>query len=250
VEKLKISILYWEERSQATTKHDEVVEQVAGALAEGGHKVSSIGISDDLRELLDKLDDKRPDLVFNLCERFADCDDYEMNITAILALLGQPFTGTGPAGMALRMDKVVTKKLLKFHDVPYPNYAVFDKNNIEFAGRMHFPFFVKPLQGDASLGIDDSSLVTEYSKLVERISFIQNELKLPALVEEYVEGREFYVSILGNTDFEVLPIMEMDFTKLPDGYPRIYGREAKAEINSPQYKGVNAIVATDLHQDV
>ncbi len=250
MEKLKISVLFWEERGQENVKRDEVVDQVTGALAESGHKISLIGINDDLRELLDKLDDKRPDLIFNLCERFADCDDYEMNVTAILALLGQPFTGTGPAGMALRMDKVVTKKLLKFHDVPYPNYAVFDKNNIEFAGRMHFPFFVKPLQGDASLGIDDSSMVTEYSKLIERISFIQSQLKLPALVEEYVEGREFYVSILGNTDFEVLPIMEMDFSNLPPAYPRIYGHEAKSEINSPQYKGVNAIVATDLHQDV
>ena len=86
MEKLKISVLYWEERTQGHIKHDDVVEQVARALAEGGHKVSSIGINDDLRELLDKLDDKRPDLVFNLCERFADCDDYEMNITAILAL--------------------------------------------------------------------------------------------------------------------------------------------------------------------
>ena len=198
MDKLKISVLFWEERSQEGTKHDEVVDEVAAALSEGGHKVSLIGISDDLRELLDKLDDKRPDLVFNLCERFADNDEYEMHVTAVLAMLGQPFTGTGPAGMALRQDKAVTKKLLKFHGVPYPNYATFDKDNLEFAGKMRFPLFVKPLHGDTSLGIDDSSLVTEYSKLVERIGFIQTQLKVPALVEEYIEGREFYVGILGN----------------------------------------------------
>ncbi len=250
MDKLKISVLFWEERIEAETKHDEVVDEVAAALSEGGHKTSLIGINDDLRELMDKLDDKRPDLVFNLCERFADNDEYEMHVTAVLAMLGQPFTGTGPAGMALRQDKAVTKKLLKFHEVPYPNYATFDKNNLEFAGKMHFPLFVKPLHGDASLGINDSSLVTEYSKLIERIGFIQTQLKVPALVEEYIEGREFYIGILGSDPAEILPVMELDFAKLPGGYPRIYGHEAKSDIASPQYGAVNAIVATELAPEV
>jgi len=86
MDKLKISVLFWEERGQEGTKHDEVVDEVAGALSEGGHKTSLIGIGDDLRELLDKLDDKRPDLVFNLCERFADNDVYEMHVTKCVSL--------------------------------------------------------------------------------------------------------------------------------------------------------------------
>jgi D-alanine-D-alanine ligase len=250
MDKLKISVLFWEERSKEGTEHDEVVDEVAGALSEDGHKVSLIGINDDLRELLDKLDDKRPDLVFNLCESFADNDIYEMHVTAVLAMLGQPFTGTGPAGMALRQDKAVTKKLLKFHGVPFPNYATFDKDNLEFAGKMRFPLFVKPLHGDTSLGIDDSSLVAEYSKLIERIGFIQTQLNVPALVEEYIEGREFYVGILGNDPAEILPLMELDFAKLPGGYPRIYGQEAKSDTDSLQYEAVNAIVATELAPEV
>jgi D-alanine-D-alanine ligase len=250
MDKLKISVLFWEERSKEGTKHDEVVDEVVGALSEGGHKVSLIGISDDLRELLDNLDDKRPDLVFNLCERFADNDAYEMHVTAVLAMLGQPFTGTGPAGMAWRQDKAVTKKLLKFHEVHYPNYATFDKDNLEFAGKMRFPLFVKPLHGDTCLGIDDSSLVTEYSKLIERIGFIQTQLKVPALVEEYIEGREFYIGILGNDPAEILPVMELDFAKLPDGYPRIYGHEAKSDTTSLQFGAVNAIVATELAPEI
>jgi D-alanine-D-alanine ligase len=173
-----------------------------------------------------------------------------MHVTAVLDMLGQPFTGTGPAGMALRQDKAVTKKLLKFHGVPYPNYATFDKDNLEFAGKMRFPLFVKPLHGDTSLGIDDSSLITEYSKLVERIGFIQTHLKVPALVEEYIEGREFYVGILGNDPAEILPVMELDFAKLPDGHPRIYGHEAKSDMSSPQFGTVNAIVATELLPEV
>ena len=243
---LKVSVLFWEDRDQGGAEHDEVVDEVAEALTEGGHKVSLIGISSDLRELLDKLDEQRPQLVFNLCERFCDNDCFDMNVISVLDMLGQPFTGTGPLGTALRQDKAVTKKLLKFHEVPYPNSITFDKNDIEFAGRMRFPLFVKPLSGDASLGIDDSSLVTEYSKLVERIDFIQNKLKLPALVEEYIEGREFYVSILGNSPVEVLPVMELDFTKLPSEFPKIYGSDAKSDESSAQYDAVNAIVATEL----
>jgi D-alanine-D-alanine ligase len=173
-----------------------------------------------------------------------------MHVIAVLDMLGQPFTGTGPLGSALRQDKAITKKLLKFHDVPYPNSITFDKNDIEFAGRMRFPLFVKPLTGDASMGIDDSSLVTEYSKLVERISFIQTQLNLPALVEEYIEGREFYVSILGNCPSEILPVMELDFTKLPGGFPKIYGSDAKSDETSVQYNSVNAIVATELSPEI
>jgi D-alanine-D-alanine ligase len=250
MDKLKISVLFWEERGPEGTKHDEVVDEVATALSEGGHKVSLLGINDDLRELLDKLDDKRPDLVFNICERFADNDVYEMHVTAVLEMLGQPFTGTGPAGMALRQDKAITKKLLKFHGVSYPNYATFDKNNLEFAGKMRFPLFIKPLHGDTSLGIDDSSLVTEYSKLVDRINFIQTHLKVPALVEEYIEGREFYIGILENDPAVVLPVMELDFAKLPDGFPKIYGHEAKSDTASPQYGAINVIVATELLPEV
>jgi D-alanine-D-alanine ligase len=246
VDRLNISVLFWEERKPEGTLHDDVVDEIATALAEGGHKVSLIGISEDLRELLDKLDDKRPDLVFNVCERFADNDDNEMHVAAVLEMLGQPFTGAGPAGLALRQDKAVTKKLLDFHEVPYPNFAVFDRFNMELAGKMHFPLIVKPLRGDASLGIDDSSLVTEYARLDERIHFIQTQLKEPALVEEYIEGREFYAGIIGNEPAEVLPIMELDFSKLPAGFPRIYGRPAKSDVTSPQYAAVNTVVATEL----
>jgi D-alanine-D-alanine ligase len=250
VERLKISVLFWEERGPEGIKHDEVVDQVIQALTEGGHRVSQIAVNDDLRELLDKLDDKRPDLVFNVCERFAENDDYESHVAAVLTMLGQPFTGSNPAGLTLRQDKAITKKLLKFHDLTYPNFATFEKENLEFAGKMHFPLFVKPLHGDASLGINDSSLVTEYAKLIERISFIQNQLKVPALVEEYIEGREFYVAVLGNDPREVLPLMELDFSKLPANFPKIYGHEAKSVVESPQYGAINAVVATDLSPEV
>jgi D-alanine-D-alanine ligase len=247
---LRVSVLFYEDRDEGEATHDEVVEQVSEALVASGHTPMLLGICDNLGELVQKLNEQQPDLVFNLCETFADRDSNEGNITAVLALLGLRFTGTGPVGMALRQDKAVTKKLLQFHDVRCPRFAVFDTENLEFAGRMHFPLFVKPLRGDASVGVHDSSLVRDYGSLIERVSYIQDELKDAALVEEYIEGREFYVGVLGNNPPEALPVIEMDFTKLPQGYPHIYGWEAKFEHDSAQYDAVNAIVATDLPPEV
>jgi D-alanine-D-alanine ligase len=188
--------------------------------------------------------------VFNLCETFAGNDALEMHVTAVLDLLGVRFTGTGPRGMALRGDKATAKKLLAFHDVPCPDYARFDKDQLEFAGKMRFPMFVKPLHRDASVGIDESSLVNDYASLMERINYIHTQLNDTALVEAYIEGREFYVSILGNHPRQALPLIELDFGRMPDGRPHIYGREAKFEEDSPQFAGTNAIIATDLPPEV
>jgi D-alanine-D-alanine ligase len=243
---LKISILFYEDRSKAAAEHDEVVEEVAAALSATGHQPTLLGVYGDLRELVDKLAEQKPDLVFNLCETFAGRDANDGNVTAALVLLGQRFTGTGPAGMALRQDKALTKKLLQFHEVACPKFAIFDTDNLEFAGKMRFPVFVKPMRADASIGIHDSSLVRNYDSLVERVDTIHKDLQDAALVEEYIEGREFYVGVLGNDPPEALPIIEMDFSKLPDGYPHIYGWEAKFEHASRQFESVNAIVATDL----
>ncbi len=245
-DKLKISVLFSEDREDHEIEHDEVVDEVTNALSEGGHKVELLGIYDSLRELLDKLNEQKPDLVFNLCETFNDNYYGETYVTAVLDMLGVRFTGTGASGMTLRQDKAITKKLLTFYDLPCPQYATFAKDKLEFAGKMSFPLFVKPLRKDASAGIDDSSLVTDYASLMKRIDYIHKELKDTALVEEYIDGREFYVSVLGNEPAEALPLIELDFSKLPEGYSRIYSEKAKFDEKSEVYKLINFGVATDL----
>ena len=243
---MKISVLFWEWPVEGVLKHDEVVDQVKQALIESGHEATLLGITNDLKYLVDKVEEQKPDLVFNLVETFADNDSFEMNIAAVLQMLGVRFTGSSARVMAVRQDKGLTKKLLAFHDVRCPQFATFDHDNIEFAGKMRFPLLVKPLHGDASAGVHDSSLVKDFRSLVERIAYIHSELNDTALVEEYIEGREFYVTLLGNDPPEVLPLIEMDFSALPDGYPHIYGREAKFDEMSVNFAGTNAVVATDL----
>ena len=246
MQKLKITVLFDEDREGHESTHDEVVDQVANALTENGHKTSLLGIHDNLHEFLDKLDEQKPDLVFNLCETFADNYYGEMYVAAVLNMLNLRFTGTGAAGMAFRQDKAVTKKLLAFHDVPCPNYATFAKDRLEFAGKMKFPLFVKPLRRDASAGVGDKSLVNDYSSLMKRIDYIQHELHDAALVEEYIDGREFFVSVLGNYPAKSLPLIELDYSKLADGHPHIYGEKAKFDEGSEEYQEINFGIATDL----
>ncbi len=248
--KLRISVLFGEDRDGHEHTHDEVVDEVTNALTSEGHKVSLLGIYDDVRELLDKLDEQKPDLVFNLCETFNDNYYGEMYVASVLDMVGVRFTGTAPAGLALRQDKAVTKKLLSFYDVPCPQYATFAKDKLEFAGKMRFPLFVKPLKKDASAGIDNKSLVTDYSSLMRRIEYIHKELHDTALVEEYIEGREFYVSVLGNDPVEELPLIELDFSKLPEGAHHIYSEEAKFDDESDLYKLINFGIATDITPEI
>lgn len=244
--KIIITVLFDEDRTDHQSTHDEVVDQVANALTENGHKVSLLGIHDNVKELIEKLDEQKPELVFNLCETFADNYFGEMYVTAVLSMLNLRFTGTGPSGMALRQDKAVTKKLLAFHDVPCPNYATFSKDRLEFAGKMRFPLFVKPLRRDASAGITDSSLVNDYEHLMRRIDYIHNHIHDTALVEEYIEGREFFVGVLGNFPAEALPLIELDFSKLPSDHPHIYSEKAKFDEDSEEFNTINFGVATDL----
>lgn len=246
MDKLKISVLFDEDRTNHHPTHDEVVDEVVEALTENGHKVSLLGIYDNVRELIDKLEDQKPDLVFNLCEGFSDNYCGDVYVASVLSMLGIRFTGTGPKELAFRQDKVVTKKLLAFYEVPCPNYATFAPDKLEFAGKMRFPLFIKPMRGDASLGIGNSSLVNDYQSLVKNIDFIHKELRETALVEEYIDGREFYVSVLGNDPPEVLPIIELDFSKLNNGMPHIYSEKAKFDEQSEEYNLINYGIATDL----
>jgi D-alanine-D-alanine ligase len=239
-------VLFYEIPGEGQSGRDAVVGQVSAALKEAGHQVSLLGISNDLRKLIDNLTKNKPEMVYNLCEGFGDVDAHEMHVTAVLEMLGQPFTGTGAARMAVRQDKALTKKVLAFHGVRTPQFAVFERQDIEFDGRMRFPMLVKPLHGDASLGVHDTSIVSDYKSLLSRISFIHNEVDDAAIVEEYIDGREIFAGFLGNNPPEPLPLVEIDFSELPVAYPRIFSREAKFDVGSPQYNGTSLVVAEDV----
>ena len=230
----------------ASAAHDSVADQVAAALRGNGHRASVFATPADLRQLLAGLRRRRPDLVFNLLESFGggvNGTGGEVAVAGVLDLLGLPYTGSGPGELFLRQDKGLAKKIFAFEGLLYPDFAVFTRDaDLETGGKLRTPLFVKPLTADASIGIDGDSLVHDTRAMLRRVAAIHEDLGDSALVEEYVEGREFYVGVLGNREPDALPPIEMDFSGLPDGAPRILGSAAKWSPGSAEFRGTRATI--------
>jgi D-alanine-D-alanine ligase len=225
-------------------KPDIVMEQVAKALEAGGHKTSILTIRHDVNEIIDGLAKPKPDLIFNLVESFGhDILGGTMGVAGLLDLLELPYTGGGPGEIFLQEDKALAKKLLAFEHLPYPDFATFAPNaDFETGGNLRMPLFVKPLRMDASIGIDEKSLVRNTQQLMERVLYIHRTWGDTALAEEYIEGREFYVGVFGNEELTALPPLEMDFSGMKDGSVKFMDKQAKFDENSDRFHGTKTIV--------
>jgi D-alanine-D-alanine ligase len=224
--------------------YDAVVDQVASALRGKRHRVSIFGVHDDLRKLVSGLARRKSNLVFNLVESFGDDTGADVAVAGVLDLLRLRYTGGGPGELYLRQDKALAKKVFAFEGILYPHFAVFSQDaDFETAGSLRMPLFVKPLTADASIGIDGDSLVRDTTSLMKRVLAIHEKVGDSALVEEYIEGREFYVGILGNREPIAFPPIEMDFSGMPEGMPHVAGTKAKWKKNTPEYKGTKSVLA-------
>lgn len=240
---MNVTILTYVENN-GSQNYDAVVGQVAAALRKLGHKASILGVHDDVRKMVTGIRRRRPDLIFNLMEMFGKNLFGDVGVVGLLDLLGVPYTGAGPGEMYLQQDKGLTKKLLSFDGISYPDFAVFSRDaSLEVGGKLRMPLFIKPLRADASIGIDGQNLVRNAMDMMKEVVAIHEKVKDAALVEEYIEGREFYVAVLGNEDPVAFPPIEMDFSGLPDGAPRILGSRAKWGKDSAEYKGTRAVLA-------
>jgi D-alanine-D-alanine ligase len=240
---MKITVLTYLEKENDKS-HDIVVDQVARALRKGGHTVSVFGVHGDVKKLIAGLSRRKPDLVFNLMEMFGDNLLGASGVVGLLDLLGLCYTGGGPGEYYLQEDKALTKKLLSFEGIKYPDFGVFSQDdNLETGGHLRMPLFVKPLRMDASIGIGARSLVHNAIDMMKRVVAIHEQVHDAALVEEYIEGREFYVSVLGNQDPQAFPPIEMDFSGMPEGKPHVLDSKAKWAENSAEYKGSRAVLA-------
>ncbi|HYQ92216.1 MAG TPA: D-alanine--D-alanine ligase, partial [Candidatus Competibacteraceae bacterium] len=207
-------------------------EAVATALRERGHDVTRLAAQRPIAQLAAQLEQDTSDLIFNLCESLDGVGQHEQHVAALLELLGKRFTGSDSFGLALAQDKALTKKLLGFHGIRYPKFSSMAAGQVEWADDLNFPLFVKPANQDASIGIDQHAIVTNVKALMERLSFIQTEFQAPALIEEFIEGREIYVGVLGGDKPEALPLVEWDFSGVTDGTPKIASAEAKWDKDS------------------
>lgn len=240
---MKITVLAYLEPD--AKQPDVVVEQVTSALRGAKHEVSVLTVRDDPEQLVKDLRQQQPELVFNLLESFGDdIIGGQIGVCGVLDLLQLAYTGGGPGELYLQEDKALAKKLLAFEGVPYPHFASFTSNaDFETGGRLRMPLFVKPARSDASIGIDgEKSLVHNTQELLQQVSEIHEKFGDAALAEEYIEGRELYVGLLGNQEPTVFPPVEMDFSELPEGMAKVMDNKAKFDTTSEQYQGTKAII--------
>ncbi len=224
-------------------------QAIAAALKELGHEAFEIPV-DGKPSTLTKIARCDADLFFNLTESYAGDDTKEMHFAAFLDLVGKRYTGAGPDASYLAMEKSVAKKIMRFHEIDTPFSAVVYKGRVEHAQDIKFPLIVKPASEDASKGIDVNSVVESVKDLMERIEYIHDEFDAPALIEEYIEGREIYAAVLGNDKPEVLPLIELDLSKLPKDVPRIAGYEVKFDVTTEAYKLTKSEPAKNLNDDL
>jgi len=264
-EKFKVAVLYdvWEEtepapepppekkpvrgkrRKKKREKADR--EEIFEALGKLGHE-PFYQVLDGAEKTLVALARLDADLVFNLTESYAGDDTMDMNIAAYLELLDCRYTGAGPHALYLAQDKALAKKIFAFHGIKTPYFATSYRGKLDHSHDISFPLIVKPTSEDGSIGIDTGSVVGSIKELMERIHYIQQEFDSPALIEEYIEGREIYAAIIGNESPEVLPMVELDLSKLPKGTPKIAGKEVKWDKETEAYKMTKSAPAEDLEE--
>lgn len=224
---------------------------VISTLLRMGQDVKVLGIHSDLRVIRDTVEQWDPHVVFNLLDEFDGEAIFDQNVVSYLELLRTPYTGCNPRGLILSRDKSLAKKLLTYHRIPVPQFAVFPKNRrIRRPKNLRFPLFVKSLTEEASLGISQSSIVNDDEKLLERVKFIHSHVGTDALVESYIEGRELYVGVVGNNRIQVYPTWELKFRNAPDEIPRIATRKVKWDLNYRKKYGITTGKAANLSEEL
>lgn len=207
---------------------------VVSTLRRLGHEVRALGVQDELNPIRVAAEEWKPEVVFNLLEEFHGLSDFDAHVVSYLELLGLAYTGCNPRGLVLARSKAITKKIAAYHRVRVPAFFVVSKaHKPARPRRLRFPLFVKSASEESSLGISQASLVESDEKLAERVRFIHDSIGTDALVEEYIEGRELYVGVIGNERLRVLPTWELDFGRLPESGEPIATARVK---HSPDYQ--------------
>jgi D-alanine-D-alanine ligase len=213
---------------------------VIETLREQGHEVRVLGVHDDLAGIRPTAGFFEPHIVFNLMEAFAGITTFDQNVVSYLELLRLRYTGCNPRGLMLARDKALSKKLLAYHRIPVPDFTVVRYGRKPtLPKKMHFPLIVKSLFFEASAGISQASVVEDEEQLARRVQFIHDTLGTAAIVEQFIDGRELYIGVLGNERLEVLPVWEMSFAQMPGNRWRIATERVKW---NTQYQKKNGIM--------
>ena len=218
---------------------------VIETLREQGHEVRVLGVHDDLAGIRPTAGFFEPHIVLNLLEAFAGVTTFDQNVVSYLELLRLRYTGCNPRGLILARDKALSKKLLAYHRIPVPDFFVIGYGRKPaLRKKMHFPLIVKSLFFEASAGISQASVVEDDDQLARRVQFIHDSLGTAAIVEQFIDGRELYVGVLGNERLDVLPVWEMSFAQMPENRWRIATERVKWNTQYQKKNGIMTDAAT------
>src|SRR5687767_9106054 len=201
---------------------------VIETLREMGHEVRVLGLHDDLIGIRPTVGLFKPHIVFNLMEAFAGVTTFDQNVVSYLELLRLSYTGCNPRGLILARDKALSKKLLAYHRIPVPDFTVVRRGRrTQLSKKLRFPLIVKSLFFEASTGISQASVVENEEQLERRVQFVHESLGSAAIVEQFIDGRELYVGVVGNQRLDVFPVWEMSFDKMPENRWKIATERVK-----------------------
>ncbi|MGE0041939.1 MAG: D-alanine--D-alanine ligase [Vicinamibacterales bacterium] len=223
---------------------------VVTTLRELGHHPHVIEVFDDLTPIRQAIQDFSPDIVFNLMESFNDVGVFDQNVVSYLELLRVPYTGCNPRGLTLSRDKGLSKKLMAYHRIPVPDFTVIPVNRKPvLPKKLKFPVIVKSLTYESSTGISQASVVANEEQLARRVRFIHDTILTPAIVEQFVDGRELYVGVTGNQRLQCFPVWEMQFSGMPERTWRIATERVKWSASYQKRHGISTAKA-DLPREV
>jgi len=206
-----------------------------------GHTAIPLAVESDLGVIRKAMDEEKPQIAFNCLEGFDEVATWDANVVGYLEMLKLPYTGCNSRGMLLGRDKSLTKTLLSYHRIPVPRFLIVPRERkVKRPKRLAFPLFVKSLTMDASIGISQASVVETDAKLAERVAFIHESIGTDALVEQYIEGRELYVGILGNQRLQALPVWELSFAKMPEESQKIATERLKWSLAYQKKHGIDS----------
>ena len=225
----------------------EEMDDIKDALNSLGYKTTTLNVDSNIYRLMEYLRTEKPDLVFNLVECVENESSQEMNVAGIYELMKIAYTGAPPLALGIALNKPLVKEILHYHGIRTPRFQVFKPSDkIALSEELEFPVIIKPVHEDASVGIANESVVYNNNDLRRRVRYIFEELEQPALVEQYIDGRELNVAMIGNKNPIVLPISEIDFGKLPDDMHKIVSYDAKWVHGSAAYAGTNGVCPAPL----
>ena len=229
------------------TKDWETEANVVEALTALGHPCEHVAIFDDTDVIRQKLESFQPEIIFNLADQFKNNRAFDQNIVSFLELQDVPFTGCGSMGLTLCKHKGISKKILSYHRIRVPEFAILHRGKrIVRPKRLSFPVFIKPLKEEASYGIAQASFVESDEEFRQRVLFVHEKFEQDAIAEEYIEGRELYVSLLGNHRLQVFPIRELIFQQVPPEEPKFATYKAKWDEEYRKRWGIVNAFATQL----